>query len=131
MTREIIPAGSRESDQCSVSILDFVIMMPLAPQFHDQWKLTAHEFGLLVSTYAYAAASTLVETLKRAGDNLTRENIMKVAASIQGLQIPLLLPGVTINTSATDFYPIQSEQLAIFKGERFELVGGVISGESK
>ena len=38
------------------NVLDFVIMMPLAPQVHDQWKLTAHEFGLLVSTYAYAAA---------------------------------------------------------------------------
>ena len=56
---------------------------------------------------------------------------MKVAASWQGLKIPLLLPGITINTSPTDFYPIQSEQLAIFKGERFELVGNIISNESK
>ena len=75
--------------------------------------------------------ATLVETLKKAGDDLTRENIMKVAASWQGLKIPLLLPGITINTSPTDFYPIQSEQLAIFKGERFELVGNIISNESK
>ncbi len=83
------------------------------------------------TAYGYAAASTLVETLKRCKDDLTRENVMKVAASIQGYENPLLLPGVKINTSPTDFYPIQSEQLAIFKGERFELFGELISGESK
>ncbi len=58
--------------------------------------------------YAYAVTSTVVEVLKRAGDNLTRENVMKQAASLKGVEIPLLLPGIKINTSATDFYPIQS-----------------------
>ena len=83
------------------------------------------------TAFGFAVPSTLVEVLKRCGDNLTRENVMKVAASLKGFENPLLLPGVKINTSATDFYPIQSEQLAIFKGERFELSGGLISGESK
>jgi branched-chain amino acid transport system substrate-binding protein len=83
------------------------------------------------TAYGYAAASTLVEVLKRCKDDLTRENVMKQAASFQGFENPLMLPGVKINTSATDFYPIQSEQLAIFKGERFELFGELISGESK
>ena len=83
------------------------------------------------SAFAFATSATLVETLKKAGDNLTRENIMKVAADWKGLEVPLLLPGITINTSATDFYPIQSEQLVIFKGEKFDMVGEIISGESK
>jgi branched-chain amino acid transport system substrate-binding protein len=81
--------------------------------------------------YAYAVTSTLVEVLKRAGDNLTRENIMKQAAGLKGAEIPLLLPGIKINTSATDFYPIQSVQLARFKGETFELFGSILSGESE
>ena len=55
---------------------------------------------------AYAAASTLVEVLKRCGDNLTRANVMKQAASLKNLEVPMLLPGIKINTSPTDFYPI-------------------------
>jgi branched-chain amino acid transport system substrate-binding protein len=80
--------------------------------------------------YAYAVSSTLVEVLKRAGDNLTRANIMKQAASLKGVEVPLLLPGIKINTSATDFYPIQAVKMARFKGQTFELFGEVISGES-
>jgi branched-chain amino acid transport system substrate-binding protein len=81
--------------------------------------------------YAYAVSSTLVEVLKKCGDNLTRENVMKQAASLKGLEIPLLLPGVKINTSPTDFYPIQSVQLSRFKGSTFELFGNVLSAESE
>ena len=66
--------------------------------------------------YGYAVSSTLLEVLKRAGDNLTRENVMKQAASLKGLEVPLLLPGIKINTSATDFYPIQSVRLQRFEG---------------
>ncbi len=51
--------------------------------------------------YAYSVTSTLVEVLKKSGDNLTRENVMKQAASLKGLEIPLLLPGIKINTSPT------------------------------
>jgi len=81
--------------------------------------------------FAYAVSSTVAEVLKRAGDNLTRENVMKQAASLKGVEIPLLLPGIKINTSATDFYPIQSVQLARFKGETFEPFGNVLSAESE
>ncbi|SKA21967.1 amino acid/amide ABC transporter substrate-binding protein, HAAT family (TC 3.A.1.4.-) [Enhydrobacter aerosaccus] len=80
--------------------------------------------------FAYSVASLMVETLKRCGDNLTRENVMKQAAGFQKLQLPLLLPGITINTSATDYYPIQAVQLSRFKGETWELFGDVMHAES-
>ena len=61
----------------------------------------------------------------------SRENIMKQAASLKGYTPPMLLPGITVNTSATDFYPIQSVQLARVKGASFELFGKVIASESE
>jgi len=79
--------------------------------------------------YGYNAAQTLVDVLKRCGDNLTRENIMRQAASIQGLQLGGLLPGILIKTSATDFAPIEQLQLMKFKGEAWQLFGDIISGE--
>ena len=81
--------------------------------------------------YGYSVAHTMIETLKRAGDNLTRENVMKTAASLQGMDNPMLLPGIKINTSPTDFYPLQSVQLARVKGESFELFGEILASESK
>jgi ABC-type branched-subunit amino acid transport system substrate-binding protein len=77
----------------------------------------------------YTVAQVMVHVLKACGDDLTRANIMKQAASIKGLQLEGLLPGVTINTSATDFAPIKQMQLRKFKGERWELFGDVISSE--
>jgi branched-chain amino acid transport system substrate-binding protein len=82
------------------------------------------------TVYGYAVASTLVEVLKRAGDNLTRENIMKQAASLKDLEVPMLLPGIKINTGAADFYPIQAVRLARFKGETWEVFGDIIANES-
>ncbi len=81
--------------------------------------------------YGYSVAHTLIEVLKKAGDNLTRENIMKQAASIQGFEAPMLLPGIKVSTSPTDFYPIESVRLARVKGESFELFGEIIANESK
>jgi branched-chain amino acid transport system substrate-binding protein len=81
--------------------------------------------------YGYAVTHTLIEALKRAGDNLTRETVMKQAASLQNLEIPLVLPGIKVNTSATDFFPLQSVRLARVKGDSFELFGDVLSNESK
>jgi branched-chain amino acid transport system substrate-binding protein len=81
--------------------------------------------------YAYAVTATLVEVLKKAGDNLTRENIMKQAASMKGVEIPLLLPGIKVSTSATDFYPIQSVQMSRFKGDTFERFGDILSAEAE
>jgi branched-chain amino acid transport system substrate-binding protein len=74
---------------------------------------------------AYNDAQTLVEVLKKAGDNLTRENVMKQAASIKNLEQEMLLPGIKINTTPDDFGPIQQEQLQVFKGDRWELFGPV------
>ena len=59
----------------------------------------------------YTDAQTLVAVLKACGDNLTRENIMKQAASLHDVQMPMLLPGITLSTSATDFAPIKQMQL--------------------
>ncbi|MBL8567953.1 MAG: ABC transporter substrate-binding protein [Phreatobacter sp.] len=80
--------------------------------------------------YGYCVAHTLLQTLKQAGDNLTRENVMKEAANLKNYESPLLLPGIRVNTSPTDFFPIQSVQLARVKGESFELFGNVLSNES-
>lgn len=68
--------------------------------------------------------------LRQAGDNLTRENVMKEAANLKGYESPLLLPGIKVNTSPTDFYPIQSVQLARVEGDTFKLFGDVLSNES-
>jgi branched-chain amino acid transport system substrate-binding protein len=80
--------------------------------------------------FAFSVASLMVETLKRCGDTLTRENIMKQAAGYHNYTNPLLLPGITINTSATDFYPIQAVQLAKFNKDTWELFGDVMHAES-
>jgi branched-chain amino acid transport system substrate-binding protein len=80
--------------------------------------------------YAYAVVTLMHETLKRCGDTLTRENFMKQAAGFQKFRAPLLLPGILINTSPTDFYPIQAVQLQRFKGETWELFGDVMHAES-
>src|SRR5579862_6722997 len=77
----------------------------------------------------YGVAQTLVQVLKQCGDNLTRENIMKQAANLKDFRTEVLLPGITINTSPTDFAPISQLQLMRFKGERWEMFGDVISGD--
>jgi branched-chain amino acid transport system substrate-binding protein len=80
--------------------------------------------------FAHSVASLMVETLKRCGDNLTRANVMKQAASFHNYVPPLLLPGISINTSAADFYPIQAVQLARFNKETWDLFGEVMHAES-
>jgi ABC-type branched-subunit amino acid transport system substrate-binding protein len=77
----------------------------------------------------YAVAQTMVQVLKQSGDNLTRENVMKQAASLKDFRTEVLLPGIKINTSASNFAPISQLQLQRFKGERWELFGDVISGD--
>jgi branched-chain amino acid transport system substrate-binding protein len=79
--------------------------------------------------YGYGAAQTLVKVLEMCGDNLTRENVMKQAASLKDFAPDTLLPGVTVNTSATDFAPFEQLQMMRFKGERWNLFGDVMSGE--
>jgi branched-chain amino acid transport system substrate-binding protein len=79
--------------------------------------------------YGYTVAQGLVHVLKNCGDDLTRENIMKQAASIRNLELGGLLPGVKVNTSASDFAPISQLQLMKFKGEAWERFGDVISSD--
>jgi len=80
------------------------------------------------TVYGYTVAQTLAQVLKQCGDDLTRANVMKQAANLKNLDLPMLLPGIKINTSATDFYPIEQMQMQKFTGERWELFGEVISG---
>jgi ABC-type branched-subunit amino acid transport system substrate-binding protein len=77
----------------------------------------------------YGVAQTLVQVLKQCGDNLTRENVMKQAASLKDFRTEVMLPGIKINTSPTDFAPISELQLMTLKGERWNLFGEVISGD--
>ena len=78
---------------------------------------------------AYGVAQTLVEVLTKCGDDLTRENIMKQAANLKDFRTEVLLPGIKINTSPTDFAPISQLQLMKFKGEKWDLFGDIISAD--
>ncbi|HEU0145286.1 MAG TPA: ABC transporter substrate-binding protein [Bradyrhizobium sp.] len=78
----------------------------------------------------YNVAQTLVAVLRQCGDDLTRENIMKQAASLKDLEIDGLLPGIKIHTSPADFAPIKQLQLMRFKGENWELFGPVMGGQA-
>ena len=82
------------------------------------------------NVFAFAVATLMHETLKKCGDTLTRENVMKQAANFQKFRLRMLLPGITVSTSATDFYPIQAVQLSRFKGESWELFGDIMHAES-
>jgi branched-chain amino acid transport system substrate-binding protein len=79
--------------------------------------------------YGYAAAQTMVQVLKQAGDDLTRENVMKQAASLKDFAPDTALPGVKINTSATDFAPIEQLKMMQFKNGKWDLFGDIISAE--
>ena len=81
------------------------------------------------TVYGYAAAQTMVRVLRMCGDDLTRQNIMKQAASLHDFAPDTLLPGIKINTSPTDFAPIEQLQMMRFKGEKWELFGDIISAE--
>ncbi len=105
---------------------DMIAWSAFMDKYHPQGDKTSS-----FTVYGYAVASTMLEVLKRAGDNLTRENVMKQAASLKGVEIPMLLPGIKINTSATDFYPIQSVRLERFDGKTWHLFGDVLSNESE
>ncbi len=80
--------------------------------------------------YGYAASTLMHETLKRCGNELTRANLMKQASSFHGFRVPMLLPGITVNTSPTDFYPIQAVQLSRFKNDSWDLFGEIMHAES-
>jgi len=80
------------------------------------------------ASYGFSAAGTLVQALTQCGNDLSRENIMKQAANIKDLQLPMMLPGQKINTAPDNFSPIRQMQLATFSGESWELFGDLIQG---
>jgi branched-chain amino acid transport system substrate-binding protein len=79
--------------------------------------------------FGYGVAQTLVKVLQMSGDDLTRANVMKQAASLKDFEPDTLLPGIKINTSPTDFAPIEQLQMMRFKGEKWDLFGDIISGD--
>jgi hypothetical protein len=112
---------------------------PTDPQWQEtpeykEWAAFMNKYGLsgnLADSQAvigYSYAQTLVEVLKMCGDDLTRENVMKQAASLHNLKLPMLLPGITLNTGADDFDPIKQMQLEKFDGTTWKVFGDVISG---
>jgi branched-chain amino acid transport system substrate-binding protein len=99
-----------------------------------EWKafcdkyMSDKEFIDVNATYAFGAAMVMVHVLKQCGNDLSRENVMKQAANIQALQVPILLNGMTINTSPTNFSPIRQMQLARFDSESWRPFGELIVG---
>jgi branched-chain amino acid transport system substrate-binding protein len=81
------------------------------------------------SVYGYLTAQTMVHVLKQCGDELTRENVMKQAANLKDLELGMLLPGIKINTSPTDYFPVEQMQMSRFNGEHGQLFGSAIGGE--
>ena len=126
------PAGL---DNGTGLISAFYIKDPTDPQFQKgkEWDDYVEWFKKYAAganindvnvTYGYTVAQGLMQVLKQAGDNLTHENIMKQAASLD-MTLPMLLPGVNVKTSADDFFPIEREQLARFDGKTWVLFGKV------
>jgi branched-chain amino acid transport system substrate-binding protein len=112
---------------------------PTDPQWQDapdfkEWLAWMKKYNPSASVadannvYGYGVAYLLVQVLKACGDNLTRENVMKQAASLHSLTGPMALPGITISTSPTDYAPIKQMQLEKFDGNTWQLFGEVISG---
>jgi ABC-type branched-subunit amino acid transport system substrate-binding protein len=133
----IRPAGIENAqDIISVSYL----MDALDPQWKDDPGMKAFDEFLArnfpegnradsLVMNGFNSAQTLVQVLKQCGDDLTRDNIMKQAASLKDFRTTNLLPGITINTSPIDFAPIKQVQLRRFRGERWELFGLTLSSE--
>jgi branched-chain amino acid transport system substrate-binding protein len=81
--------------------------------------------------YAYITAQLMVQILKQCGNDLTRENVMRQAANLKNVKLPLLLPGMSVNTSPTDFFPIEQGQLARFTGQLWQGFGELISTDAR
>jgi branched-chain amino acid transport system substrate-binding protein len=133
----IKPAGYENAQGI---ITAYYIKDPTDPQFQNEkdvveWKAFMQKYyprGNLQDSsnaYGYAVSSLLHIVLKQCGDDLTRANVMKQAANLKNIQLPMVLEGIKVNTSPTDFYPIQAVQLARFKGEKWELFGDILSNE--
>ena len=95
------------------------------PRLHDEVFPEGDKMNT-VNTYGYSAAQLLVQILKQCGDDLTRENIMKQAASLKNVELDLALPGLKINTGPDDYRVNKQLQMMKFNGERWELFGPIL-----
>jgi branched-chain amino acid transport system substrate-binding protein len=130
------PAGlDRSVGVMSTSFLKF----PDDPQWQDDPAMTGFmswmdkyypsgDRGDADIVYAYVIAQTLIEVLKQCGDDLSRETIMHQAANLHDLELPLLLPGIRVNTSSTDYRPVKQMRPMRFNGRNWELFGDLITG---
>jgi branched-chain amino acid transport system substrate-binding protein len=95
--------------------------------FCDKY-MSQKEFVDANATYAFSAASTMTQVLKQCGNDLSRDNVMKQAANVKDFEPPMVLPGMKINTSPTNFSPIRQMQLAKFDGQSWQLFGDLLMG---
>jgi branched-chain amino acid transport system substrate-binding protein len=130
------PAGL---DNSKGVVSDFYLKDPTDPQWHDDpgfkaWLAFMDKYypegdkSDSGNIYGPSIAATTVRVLKQCGDELTRENVMRQAANLHGFTVPLLLPGITINTGPSDFAPIKQVRMARFDGARWQLFGPVLTG---
>jgi branched-chain amino acid transport system substrate-binding protein len=130
------PAGF---ENCKGLISDFYLKDPSDPQWKDdagfkEWTAFMDKYlpdgDKLDAGYVAGAclAAMGVQVLKQCGNELTRENVMKQAANIHDFTVPMLLPGIKVNTSPTDFAPVKQVQMGRFAGERWELFGELLTG---
>jgi hypothetical protein len=90
--------------------------------------LTSTDFIDGNSVSGFTVAAVLVQVLRQFGNDLSRDNIMRQAANLKDLEPPMLLPGIKVNTTPTNYNPIRQMQLATFNGESWELFGELLTG---
>jgi branched-chain amino acid transport system substrate-binding protein len=133
------PAGLEASKGLTST---FYIKDPTDPQWKNGqdykdwlvWMKRYYPDGSLedsFNVYAYTVAYTMVQVLKQCGNDVSRENVMRQAANLKDLEVPMLLPGIKVNTSPTDHAPVEQEQLARFDGERWVLFGEIYDASKK
>ena len=130
------PAGLEHAKDL---VTDFYIKDPTDPQWQDDqgykdWLAFMDKYYPegdktdAGNVYGPSVSQTVVQVLKQCGDELTRDNVMSQAANLHDFTVPMLLPGIKINTSPTDFAPVKQIQMARFDGERWRLFGPLITG---
>ncbi len=130
------PAGLENSKEI---VSDFYLKDPTDPRWHDdagfKWWVSfidKYRPGADKSDNGFVIgpglAATLVQVLKQCGDDLSRENVMKQAANLHDFKLRMLLPGISINTTPTDFAPIKQVQMGRFDGDRWQLFGPLLTG---
>jgi branched-chain amino acid transport system substrate-binding protein len=130
------PAGLENAKDL---VTDFYLKDPTDPQWQDDqgykdWLAFMDKYYPegdktdAGNVYGPSVSRTVVQVLEQCGDELTRENVMRQAANLHDFTVPMLLPGIKINTSPTDFAPVKQIQMARFDGERWRLFGPLITG---